>query len=151
MWYLWPQKKIGQQIFSLLFCCFIRSGIWDPGWIKNQYPGKGINIPDPQHWSMDKEKKVKDTCKFGSKLAMEKELGLLRIRNIQNFTSYDCLKIIETRRLHCLLSLFMRFTYCKLTAPCTDGFNITILCRCKVDVGTFGTDNNLFAPLHLNN
>jgi hypothetical protein len=98
---------------------------------------------------MDKEKKVKDTCKFGSKLAMEKELGLLRIRNIQNFTSYDCLKIIETRRLHCLLSLFMRFTYCKLTAPCTDVFNYYYLCRCKVNLDTFGTDNNVFAPLHL--
>jgi hypothetical protein len=28
------------------------SGIRDPGWVKtkNQDPGSGINIPDPQHW-----------------------------------------------------------------------------------------------------
>ena len=26
------------------------SEIRDPGWVKNQDPGSGINIPDPQHW-----------------------------------------------------------------------------------------------------
>jgi hypothetical protein len=26
-----------------------KSGIRDPGWVKNQDPGSGINIPDPQH------------------------------------------------------------------------------------------------------
>jgi hypothetical protein len=43
-------KKVGQQIFfTLLFCsCF---GIRDQrsGMDKNQDPGSGINIPDPQH------------------------------------------------------------------------------------------------------
>jgi hypothetical protein len=28
------------------------SGIQDPGWVKNQNPGSGINIPDPQHWDI---------------------------------------------------------------------------------------------------
>jgi hypothetical protein len=26
------------------------SEIRDPGWVKNQDPGSGIKIPDPQHW-----------------------------------------------------------------------------------------------------
>jgi hypothetical protein len=41
------------NFFSLLsFAAVFGSGIWDPGsgMGKNQDPGSGINIPDPQHW-----------------------------------------------------------------------------------------------------
>ncbi len=52
------------NFFTSLFCCCVwiqdpgseirdpRSGIPDPGsrMGKNQDPGSGINIPDPQHW-----------------------------------------------------------------------------------------------------
>ncbi len=45
-------NKVWHQIFftlSLFCCCF---WIWDPGsgMGKNQDPGSGINIQDPQHW-----------------------------------------------------------------------------------------------------
>jgi hypothetical protein len=32
-------------------------GIWDPGsgMGKNPHPGSGINIPDPQHWTIVKK------------------------------------------------------------------------------------------------
>ncbi len=47
LWYLWLQKMVGQIRFFLFFwcCCWIRN----PGMDKNQDPGSGINIPDPQH------------------------------------------------------------------------------------------------------
>jgi hypothetical protein len=41
------------NFFSLLsFVAVFGSGIQDPGFgmAKNQDPGSGINIPDPQHW-----------------------------------------------------------------------------------------------------
>jgi hypothetical protein len=37
----------------LSFVAVFGSGFRDPGWVKNQDPGSGINIPDPQHWSED--------------------------------------------------------------------------------------------------
>ncbi len=44
------KKRYNIFFFTPLFsCCF---GIRDPrsGMVKNQDPGSGINIPDPQHW-----------------------------------------------------------------------------------------------------
>jgi hypothetical protein len=41
---LWLQKRVGQQIFSPSLLLLFGSGIE-----KNQDPGSGINIPDPQH------------------------------------------------------------------------------------------------------
>jgi hypothetical protein len=45
-----------KKIFTPLFVKDFGSGIRDPrsenrdpGWVKNQDPGSGINIPDPQH------------------------------------------------------------------------------------------------------
>ncbi len=45
----------------LSFVAVFGSGIRDPesGMGKNQDPGSGINIPDPQHWTREKEKKMK--------------------------------------------------------------------------------------------
>jgi hypothetical protein len=51
---LWLQKKgMGTNFFTpLSFIAVFGSGIRDPGsgMGKNQGPGSGINIPDPQHW-----------------------------------------------------------------------------------------------------
>ncbi len=46
---LWLQKKVWQQIFfhPSLLLLFLDPG---SGMSKNQDPGSGINIQDPQHW-----------------------------------------------------------------------------------------------------
>ncbi len=52
LWNLWLHKKVWHQIFSPhSFVAVFGSGIRDPGsgMGKNQDPGSGINIPDPQH------------------------------------------------------------------------------------------------------
>jgi hypothetical protein len=43
------------------------SEIRDPEWVKNQDPGSGINIPDPQHYfrlTMKEEKSVRNDRSF---------------------------------------------------------------------------------------
>ncbi len=53
LWNLCLDKRVWHQIFSLLLL-FLDPGseIRDPGSVmgKNQDPGSGINIPDPQHY-----------------------------------------------------------------------------------------------------
>jgi hypothetical protein len=62
---LWLQKRYDNKLPPLLFAAVIGSRIWDPryevrdqgsgirnkgsGMGKNQDPGSGVNIPDPQH------------------------------------------------------------------------------------------------------
>jgi hypothetical protein len=51
------KNGLTNKIFSpLSFVAVFGSGIRDPGsgMGKNQDPGSGINIPDPQHWFLDK-------------------------------------------------------------------------------------------------
>ncbi len=51
LWNLWLHKKVYQQIFfhPSLFLLFLDPRIPGSGMGKNQNPGSGINIPDPQH------------------------------------------------------------------------------------------------------
>jgi hypothetical protein len=37
----------------------------DPGMDKNQDPGSGINIPDPQHWSLPLTERQGELCPVG--------------------------------------------------------------------------------------
>ncbi len=53
MWDICGKEKIGTNYFSLFsFVAVFESGIQNlaSGIDKNQDPGNGINIPDPQHW-----------------------------------------------------------------------------------------------------
>jgi hypothetical protein len=56
----------------LSFAAVFGSGIRDPGsgMGKNQDPGSGINIPDPQHWQ-DTEKIIPDLVSSGSKINLK--------------------------------------------------------------------------------
>ncbi len=51
LWNLWLHKKVWQLIFFHLSLLLL---FLDPGsgMGKNQDPGSGINIPDPQHWTL---------------------------------------------------------------------------------------------------
>ncbi len=48
------KRQDNKFFFTPLFCCCFGSGIRDPdpgsGMKKNQDPGSGMNIPDPEHW-----------------------------------------------------------------------------------------------------
>jgi hypothetical protein len=53
---IFGHKKGRTTNFSHSFIAVVGCGIW--GWKKNQDPGSGINIPDPQQWQKERTAEV---------------------------------------------------------------------------------------------
>ena len=111
-----------------------RFGIQDPGsgMGKNQDPGSGINIPDPQHWfislSTIQRKKIMLQKLICPSLLKNNFLFDLKIA----VKTADCFKTPVSNSLRGCLNLFADRLHVHCTYTCNDGHClVTCTCSCS--------------------